>query len=383
VRILVNPVVLAPAGGVEMSALQVAEELAIRGHSITALYQEPGSHLERWGELATALVKVPSFACTAGTVLPDLPRLSPAIRAAVAAQPDVVYVNRAEHMVWGVLAARTARARLVVHLRTHLPFPGVRWIGKLADHYLAVSHSVRHRWIDAGLSPDRVTVVHNGIEPDLYPFGGLDHRFLSRSKLGIPSAGFVVLYYGRISPEKGVDTLLRAWDRMNSGREIDNRLIIMGDPGDNQQAAYAAAIRKAHPRGIIWLPMDQNVIPALHAADVVVLPAHWQEPFGRVVIEAMCTGRPVVATRVGGIPEILTGEFARYLVDPDDTDALASQLDCLEQWRADDPDLARRARDHVQERFSLRGTVDGIENILLRSQRRTTQSDSAQLGAAK
>jgi len=206
---------------------------------------------------------------------------------------------------------------------------------------------------------------------------------LSRSQLGIPSAGFVVLYYGRITPEKGVDTLLRAWDRMNSAREIDSRLIIMGNPGDNGQAAYAAAIRKAHPRGVSWLPMDQNVIPALHAADVVVLPAHYQEPFGRVVIEAMSTGRPVVATRVGGIPEILSGEFARYLVDPADTHALASQLDCLEQWRADDPDLARRARSHVQERFSLQGTVDGIEKILLRFQRRTRQRDSALLGPAQ
>jgi glycosyltransferase involved in cell wall biosynthesis len=111
-------------------------------------------------------------------------------------------------------------------------------------------------------------------------------------------------------------------------------------------------------------------VPLLHAADVVALPAQWQEPFGRVVAEALMTGRPVVATAVGGIPEQLTGEFARFLVSPfspgepdSAAQAFASTLAGLREWRRDDPGLAERCVRHARDRLSLDRTVHGIEAV--------------------
>lgn len=365
-RILVNPAVLGPIGGVEQSTLQVARSLVARGHRVSALYQHEGGTADQWRELATDLVQVPSFACAGRTALGDFARLAPAVKAAAAAKPDVIYLNRAEQIIWGARAARAAGVPLVVHLRTHLPFPGVRLLGRVPAHYIAVSNYVREHWISAGVPASKITVVHNGIDPAAYPFGGQDERTRSRRQLGLPAAANVVLYYGRISPDKGVDTLIEAWRRMDPDPTTD-RLVIVGDAGDAGSAEYAQKLRKTQPHGCVWLPMSADVMPALHAADVVVLPAQWQEAFGRVVIEGMSSGRPVIGTRVGGIPEILTGEFTRNLVSPGDPDGLADRLSRLRGWRDSDPDLGRRASSHVAQNFSLEQTVDGVEQILLRA----------------
>jgi glycosyltransferase involved in cell wall biosynthesis len=277
--------------------------------------------------------------------------------------PDVVYLNRAEQMVFGLLAAGVSRAPLVVHLRTHLHFPGVRVAGRLANHYIAVSDFVRGHWIEAGVPADKITTVHNGIDPSVYPAGDLENRARARQELGLPADAYVVLYYGRVSHGKGVGTLLDAWSRL--GLSPDRaRLVVVGGSSDDKVDAYEREIRDRQPAGCHWLPMTSNVMPALHAADVVVLPAEWQEPFGRVVIEGLASGRPVIGTRVGGIPEILTGEFADLLVDPHDAIGLAAKIGQLENWRTADPQFGTRCAAHVADNFSLAKTVDGVENVL-------------------
>jgi glycosyltransferase involved in cell wall biosynthesis len=106
------------------------------------------------------------------------------------------------------------------------------------------------------------------------------------------------------------------------------------------------------------------VVTPLHAADVVVVPSVWDEPFGRVVIEAMATGCPVVASAVGGIPEILTGRFSSMLFPRGDARNLADRIETLAGWRTLDPSLAAACVRHVAERFSLRRSVDLIEETL-------------------
>ena len=72
-------------------------------------------------------------------------------------------------------------------------------------------------------------------------------------------------------------------------------------------ADYQAELKKLATDSVHFIEGQRNVVTPLHASDVVVVPSVWREPFGRTVIEALATGRPVVASRVGGIPEILTG----------------------------------------------------------------------------
>lgn len=362
-RILVNPGVLAAVGGVELNTLQVTRELQARGHVITALYKESGDLLPDWHSMTEQLVQVPGFDAVAATLVSDVPRLLPAVRAARRMKPDVIYLNRCEQLIWGVLAARWSGAKLVVHLHNRPTFPGVSVFGRLAAAFLAVSADISREWITAGVPADRIDVVHNGIDPADYPATGLVERAAARAALGLDPAAYVVLYYGRAAPEKGVDVLLEAWRKLDGAAAT---LVVVAD-GEAGGSDYASSLRRDLPDTVTWLPMRRDVSQVLDAADVVVLPAQWQEPFGRVVIEGMATGRPVVASRVGGIPEILTAEFDEFLVEPGDAGELAEKLAFLRDWRSRDPDLGRRCTQHVLDCFSLQRSVDQVEQALHRA----------------
>jgi len=94
------------------------------------------------------------------------------------------------------------------------------------------------------------------------------------------------------------------------------------------------------------------------------VPSLWAEPFGRVVIEAMATGRPALASRTGGISEILTGEFERFLMEPGDPEVIALALESLVGWQKRETSLGARCRAHVRDYFSLDRVVDGVERSL-------------------
>ena len=111
--------------------------------------------------------------------------------------------------------------------------------------------------------------------------------------------------------------------------------------------------------------MATDVVTPLHAADVVVVPSVYDDPFPRTVLEAMATGRPVVASSTGGIPEELTGEFARFLVPPSDAEALRERLEAVLDWRDGEPGLGQACTAHVARHFSKASMVDAIEQRLV------------------
>lgn len=359
-RILVNPNVLAPIGGIEMAMLQVNQELSRRGHEIAALYRKGGVQEAEWRELAHSLDQVPSFDFTKTTALRDLRALRPAIQAAAAVRPDILHLNRVEQSVWGLLAARKAKVPIVTTVRNEPQFPGVSVVGRLTNHFIAVSHYMRRRWTEAGVPADRITVIGNGVRSEEYPVGGGVELRRTRAELGIAPDEFVLLYYGRIAPEKGIDVLLDAWRRLAPEK---GTLLLVGVDEVGPDREHIRALAAHQPPGCRWVPVQKDVTTYLHAADVVVLPALWQEPFGRVVIEAMATGRPVVASRVGGIPETLTGEFASMLVEPGDSAALAARIGELQHWRRNDPWLGARCTQHVHDNFTLKRVVDQVEAV--------------------
>ncbi len=112
--------------------------------------------------------------------------------------------------------------------------------------------------------------------------------------------------------------------------------------------------------------MQASVVPFLQAADVVIFPSLMPEAFGRVVIEAMSTGRPVIASCIGAVPEILDGPMARFLVEPGDAGELAAAMDSILDWRTTEPELAQLCADWVAVHFPYDAHVDQLERLLLR-----------------
>jgi len=227
-----------------------------------------------------------------------------------------------------------------------------------ADAVIAVSKGVRQDVLDCypAVNPERIHVIHNGIDPEIYqprPSAETLKRF------GIDPSRPFVLFNGRITRQKGLTLLLSAALKLDRQYQV---VIVASSPDTPELAAEVGtlAARVAAERGnLVWIDhfIDRDDLIHLHShAAVFVCPSIY-EPFGLVILEAMACETPVVASRVGGIPEIVVDGKTGYLVDfdPDDLNGFSSALaDRLEKLLGD-PTMAARmgkaGRERVLEHF--------------------------------
>ena len=198
--------------------------------------------------------------------------------------------------------------------------------GRLASALIACSELVARQF--DRLPPGRVEVVYPPHDPRRYGDGDRD-RF--RAAHGIPANAPVLASVGYVTEGRGQDVLIRALPEVLAEFE-DARYVLVGDPFPRpQDLAY-----RQYLIGLIaQLKLGDSVILAGHlenvadvyaGADLVVNPARFNEPFGRVPFEAALAGKPAVVTRVGAIPELLRDERSALVVDPDDPAALARAI---------------------------------------------------------
>jgi glycosyltransferase involved in cell wall biosynthesis len=357
-RIIVPTWSFQPVGGIEVGSMQAARALAERGHDIRCFFEVDGPLRAEWESFASRVEQVAPmdplkpFAMTRSSWQ--------ASRSAWREPADVLWLNRPEHIVWAQAVSRAAGARLLVHfhhkLRWHLPAP----LKSGVPHYLAVSDYLKKVYVDDGVPAQRFDVLHNAVAAEDYPAAGAEEMARARDLLGLPQDVRIALYYGRLDAIKGIDVLFDAWRRLHPDPDVA-RLVVMGS---NPDPLRDKEIRALQPEGTIWLEPRSDVVPVLHASDLVVAPSIWEEPFGRVLIESMSTGRPVIGARSGGMTEILSGEMSQFLVDKSDPVGLADRLATYLDWRSSRPELEETTVAWVRERFSFDAMVDGLERAL-------------------
>ena len=284
---------MAPVGGTEINAFQVARGLAQRGHVVDLLAARDGALAGEYRMFCRTVTRCPTFDFARATGLRDLVRMVPAVVSAARRRPDVVYPNRFAEIVWAAAVGRLTGAPVVCHLHEIRHARPGAFPNDHVRRFIAVSEFLRRQWVEVGLSPDHIDVVHNGVSCDDYPMGEEAERVTARARLHLPQHGFVALYYGRLDPEKGIDVLLEAWRRLGIGGK-QGTLLVVGSPSAHLEdgTRFLERLRATAPPGCVWLPAQSDVLGPLHAADVVVVPSLWAEPFGRVIVEAMATGRP-------------------------------------------------------------------------------------------
>jgi len=360
-RILMYAESLGREGGIEIGSLQIARALSERGNSVDVLYERDGELRAEYQSFCRS-VKA-SWMSVNKLSARDGARLLPAIWSGARRRPDVVYGHRFRDVIAARLTGTVARAPAVCHLHDVFQDGTTRRLGRWADRYIAVSGATRDSWVDDGLDSARVEVVHSGIDPHMYPLGGEAERRQARQALGLAPDLFIALYYGRLDADKGLDLLFGAWRQLGMSAD-EGRLVLQGRPvlADDPDG-YLRELHERAPEGCLWLPMDRDVITALHAADVVVLPSV-TEGLCRVVLEGMASGRPVLATRVGGTPEILTGAFQRFLFESGDVSGLVDQLASAVGWQQREPQLAEQCSEHIHAHFSLKSMAERVEEVL-------------------
>ncbi|MCY4112582.1 MAG: glycosyltransferase [Chloroflexi bacterium] len=283
-----------------------------------------------------------------------LPQLTAAI---VRGRYDVVHTHLLRADMYGALAARVARVRGLVatkhNLEARLEHPVWHWLhrrtARLPDLTIGISDAVREWAVTTGgAPPEKTRVVLYGI--DAAPFAELD-RAAARSDLGIEASAKVVLCPARLDPQKNHGMLLRALERVH--RELPDAVLLLAGGRQLGSEAYErdlhalADLTDAHG-AIRWLGVRTDMPRLLAACDIVALASDW-EGFGLALLEAMAAGRPVVATAVGGVPEVVSDGETGILVPAGNMFGIA---DALARLLKDDADrermgeaAARRARD--------------------------------------
>jgi glycosyltransferase involved in cell wall biosynthesis len=263
---------------------------------------------------------------------------------------DVFHMNTYYWRPAEFVAARLLHIPVLVHY--HLVGKASGPVANLSDGIVAVS-----RYVAENSKPARAKkyVIHNAIQ-----LTSFDEAKNIRSELGIPNDAVVVTFVGQILTVKGIDMFLRM---TRAVRHNNARFLIVGacrDP-DKYKGAYTESRLNEEIGGdgrIIYTGYRSDIPNIYTSSDIVVVPSQWNEPFGLINIEAGASGKPVVATRVGGIPEIIDHGVNGFLVEPDDIQGLCEHVSALidnEQLRVD---MGKRGREIVERKFTCKPIED-------------------------
>lgn len=294
---------------------------------------------------------------------------------------NVVHTNSTVSLE-GALAAALAGVPHVWHIRElfmekspkfHMVLGSVmsRWlIDRLSDDVICISEAVRNQfgpYLEE--DPDKFRVVYNALELDLEsplkPLTDPQHlilRSLSLRALHLPDTkAFRIGYIGRLSAGKGFHDLLDAVAQLHR-RNVPIEVVVAGHFVDD---AYEARIRETIAQeglsGIVhFLGYCEDLGPVYEVLDVLVVPS-LNEPFGRVVIESMAHGVPVVGADSGGIPEIIENGETGLLYPPGDTAALVGMLEELMVafWKLET--IRQNARRMVCDRFTIERQIKTLD----------------------
>jgi glycosyltransferase involved in cell wall biosynthesis len=349
-------------GGAEVWLMDVMHGLTRRGHAVT-LACRPGTILEEnargEGFDVVPLAMRSDFDPVVVWKTMQLMR---------ARRIDVVSTNMDKELRFGGLAARLAGKVAVVPSR-EVDYPlknRLRYrftYNCLADHVLANSVSTKRSLLMKApwLSPDRIEVIYKGVDPAPYQSDNGEGRAL-RSELGIDPAAPVVGFVGQIIERKGIPDLVWSMPRVVE-RFPDVRFLLVGE-GQLTEFVLSKTRELGVSDHVVHAGFRKDIPAVMKAIDLLVLPSV-VEGFGYVLVEAMAAGRPVVATNVSSIPEIVQHGKTGILVDVHQPDQLAEGMVAVLGSPGRGGDMGERGRRVMLEKFTLERMIDQLEGSFL------------------
>lgn len=292
-------------------------------------------------------------------------------------RPQILHTHTAKAGAVGRIAALLAGSRrppIVVHtfhghvLRGYFgPVRSLffrlleRGLASVTTALVAVSPQVRDDLVALRVAPrERFVVIRLGIELDQRVSAERNGRLESRRYLGIPADRFTVGWIGRMTAVKRTDDVLVAFRRLRESG-VDACLCMVGDGPDRTQLE-----RRAHELGVVrdtvFLGYQEDVAPYYAAFDALVLPSG-NEGTPVSAIEALAAGRPVVATRVGGVPDVVRDGKDGFLVEAGATDDLADRLERLARDPALRERMGKEGRARVLPRYAVDRLVDDVDRL--------------------
>jgi glycosyltransferase involved in cell wall biosynthesis len=240
------------------------------------------------------------------------------------------------------------------------------------DQLIAVSRSIERKIVDEGRDTTAVRMIYNGVDLERY-----DHQepcCTLAEEYGMEPGSKIVGVVARLDPEKGHPTLIEAWPAVLRAVP-DAYLLVVGEGARREDLErLARELRIAHR--VVFTGRRDDVPAVTAALDVAVLPSY-REAQGLTILEAMALSRPVVASNVGGIPEMIEDGVTGLLVPPNDPAALAAAIVRLLTDHPFADTIGRAGHDLVHDRFCIELMVKAVEEIYDEGARATRLSGVA------
>src|SRR5205085_1560280 len=356
-------------GGTEMFARELSQQLGELGcQSVLCFLSEPTGDVRRFIELPNV-----SFA-----VLPKSTNGDKQARANLndllqQFRPDILHLHYVSFVSWYPWTARLKSVPQIFFTDHHsrpvgyVPQRALVWIravARLILHPLTKVICVSNYGYQCMTAPDllprdRFEMIYNGVDLSRVK-PGIEAGAAFRQRFSIPEDRKIVTQVSWIIPEKGVADFIEM-ARLVSAQRDDAHFVLVGDGVQREQYVKDAAAKGLADRitwtGTIDDPFAEGVFTA---ADVVCQFSRWEEVFGWMIAEAMAHAKPVVATRVGGIPELIVDGVSGLLVERGDIESMSKRVLELLDASTKPSSMGDAARQTVQAKFNLQTNVSQL-----------------------
>jgi glycosyltransferase involved in cell wall biosynthesis len=276
-------------------------------------------------------------------------------------KPDILHTNTLKAAVIATIATVNLKVKLVYHDRTQTYNRANRIIHKRADRVIAISEFVRSKY--EGLDKSKIIRVYNGVK-DQEPKG----MRLLREEYGIAPEDVLIGIVGRIVPWKGHRCFIDAAIKLLQSSAKPFRFIVVGSADIQEAPGYEEELRARTAAAgfedrFIFTGYRSDAPALMRQLDVLVVASIEAEAFGRVIIEGQMAGLVVVASRIGGIPELIQDGQTGLLFEPGSAEALYKKL----EYVVDHPEAVERIKKDgcasAHEHFNIRIHSNRIERL--------------------
>ncbi|WP_353063652.1 glycosyltransferase family 4 protein [Tunturibacter psychrotolerans] len=373
--------------GAEAVILNMSRTLNENSHSsILGVFSNSANPNLQLHEVATAQGIESHLISCAGQIDRTVPS---SIRELVArANADVVHAHGYKADIYCYFALRGSSLPLVSTCHTWYDNDLTVSLYGAADRFIlrnygavvAVSEDVRHRLLKAGVRKEKIHIVRNGI--DLRPF---DNAAPSLREISSPDNAPIVGLIGRLATEKGVDIFLRAAARVLADLPA-TKFVVIGEGPDREQLELL--IDELQTRNNVFMLGRRDDMPSVYASLDIMVSASRHEGLPMAILEGMASGRPVIATAVGAVPDVIVDGHTGVLVPSENVEALAAKIVTLLNNAAQRENLGAAAKRLIEEEFSAeRMTTDYLhiyeQAIAAKKQQASAHSISSAISQGK
>ena len=301
--------------------------------------------------------------------------------------PEIVHTHSSKAGILGRLAAKMAGVPHIIHTPHghvffgHFSVPASKlflWIekifDKITDRQIALTEGEKNDYLKFSVSKERKLVtIHSGVDTDQFAVASGNGGAAGKKALGLNPSELVIGTVGWLLPIKGPECLLMAMIRVWNERP-DARLVFVGK-GELEGKLKDAAVQAKVSDKILFLGWREDIPQIMAAFDIFVLPS-LNEGMGRVLVEAMAAGKPVIASSVGGIPDLVKNGENGFLVEPADPLALAEAVKLL----IGSPELRMKmgaAGREMSEKYSVAAMIEKLDKLyeqVIRGEKRGVKS---------